>query len=234
MEIADDSFLSQELFFKGETCASMLGYLDRFSVDLDFDLKEEKNSQKIRDNLKNVFENLNLEIKDENPKALEFLLRYEAPEKERNSLRIDVVGFNYRENRYEPKLLPEINRVMVCQTKETMFSHKLVAVTERFAKRNSIAGRDIYDIHYFFLNGFRYIPELIKKRTGQKALPYLRTLLEFVRKNITSELLVQDLGTLLPSEKMKMVKNNLLLETIVFMEDEIKRLISSPTIPDSV
>jgi len=59
-------------------------------------------------------------------------------------------------------------------------------------------------------------------------------LLEFVRKNITSELLAQDLGTLLPAEKMKMVKNNLLLETIIFIEDEIKRLVSSPTIPDSV
>jgi len=171
-EIADDLFLSQELFFKGGTCASMLGYLDRFSVDLDFDLKEEKTSRKIRDSLKNVFENLNLEIKDENPKALEFLLRYKAPEKERSSLRVDVVGLNYKGNRYEPKLLPEINRVMVCQTKETMFSHKLVAVTERFAKHNSIAGRDIYDIHYFFLNGVRYIPELIKERTGQEALLY--------------------------------------------------------------
>jgi len=234
MEIADDSFLSQELFFKGGTCASMLGYLDRFSVDLDFDLKEEKKTQEVRDELKIVFKNLNLEIKDESPKVLEFLLRYEAPGKERNSLRVDVVGLNYKKNKYEPKLLPEINRVLVCQTKETMFSHKLVAVTERFAKRNSIAGRDIYDIHYFFLNGFRYIPELIKERTKQETLPYLKTLLAFIKKNITPELLVQDLGTLLPSEKMKMVKNNLLLETIVFIEDEIKRLIPSPAIPDSV
>jgi len=223
-EIADDSVLAQELYFKGGTCAQMLGYLDRFSVDLDFDLKEEKKTREIRDQFKNIFKNLNLEIKDESPKVLEFLLRYEAPKNERNSLRIDVVGLNYQGNKYEPKLLPEINRVLICQTKETMFSHKLVAITERFAKHGSIAGRDIYDIHYFFLNGFRYIPELIKERTNESVLSYLKTLLAFIKKNINTELLVQDLGTLLPSEKMKMVKNNLLSETTMFIEDEIRRL----------
>ena len=36
--IADSSFLSRSLIFKGGTCAAMQGCLDRFSVDLDFDL----------------------------------------------------------------------------------------------------------------------------------------------------------------------------------------------------
>jgi len=223
-EVADDAFLAQELYFKGGTCASMLGYLDRFSVDLDFDLRDEEKTPEIRKHLKDIFKNINLEIKDESPKVLEFLLRYEAPKNERNSLRIDIVGLKYQENKYEPKLLSEIDRVLNCQTKETMFSHKLVAVTERFTKRGSIAGRDIYDVHYFFLNGVKYIPGLIEERTGKDVLQYLQTLNLFIKENITTELLMQDLGTLLPSEKMKMVKNNLLLETTMFVEDEIKRL----------
>ncbi|HIP71371.1 MAG TPA: hypothetical protein EYH05_08260, partial [Anaerolineae bacterium] len=37
-EILDDPYLAASLYFKGGTCAAMLGYLDRFSVDLDFDL----------------------------------------------------------------------------------------------------------------------------------------------------------------------------------------------------
>lgn len=225
--IADDAFLVQELSFKGGTCASMLGYLDRFSIDLDFDLKDEAKTSEIRKHLKKIFKDINLEIKDESPKVLEFLLRYETPKNERNSLRIDVVGAKYEENKYEPKLLPEIDRVLNCQTKETMFSHKLVAVTERFSKRGSIAGRDVYDIHYFFLNGIRFIPELIKERTGKNVSQYLETLILFIKENITTELLVQDLGTLLPSEKMKMVKNNLLSETITFIEDEIRRVNNS-------
>ncbi len=38
IEIIDRSALSQNLAFKGGTCAAILGYLDRFSVDLDFDV----------------------------------------------------------------------------------------------------------------------------------------------------------------------------------------------------
>ena len=48
IEVADDPFLVQELYFKGGTCASMLGYLDRFSIDLDFDLRDEEKTPEIR------------------------------------------------------------------------------------------------------------------------------------------------------------------------------------------
>jgi predicted nucleotidyltransferase component of viral defense system len=37
MEIIDRPVLAHNLAFKGGMCASMLGYLDRFSVDLDFE-----------------------------------------------------------------------------------------------------------------------------------------------------------------------------------------------------
>lgn len=221
--IADNQLLSNLLYFKGGTCASMLGYLDRFSVDLDFDLVDESKTPLIRKELITLFSKIRLEIKDKSPKSLEFLLRYESPKHERNSLRLDAVGLNYDDNVYEPKLLPEINRTLICQTKETMFSHKLVAVTERYQKRESIAGRDVYDIHYFFLNGFKYIPEIIEKRTNQQPLEYLEYLLSFIQNKVTVSLLVADLGTLLPKEKIAFVKNNLLSETITFIKDEIGR-----------
>ncbi len=38
IEIVDTPLLAQSLAFKGGTCAAMSGYLDRFSVDLDFDV----------------------------------------------------------------------------------------------------------------------------------------------------------------------------------------------------
>ncbi|MBI1870318.1 MAG: nucleotidyl transferase AbiEii/AbiGii toxin family protein [Chlamydiae bacterium] len=41
--LADDIELLKFLRFKGGTCAAMLDYLDRFSVDLDFDLEGTKN-----------------------------------------------------------------------------------------------------------------------------------------------------------------------------------------------
>jgi len=42
--VADDVFLSQTLYFKGGTCASLLGWLPRFSVDLDFDYAGDEKS----------------------------------------------------------------------------------------------------------------------------------------------------------------------------------------------
>ena len=42
VELADDAVLNQILIFKGGTCAAMLDRLDRFSVDLDFDLEDSK------------------------------------------------------------------------------------------------------------------------------------------------------------------------------------------------
>ena len=41
--ILSESKLSQQLVFKGGTCAVLRGWLDRFSVDLDFDLIQGSN-----------------------------------------------------------------------------------------------------------------------------------------------------------------------------------------------
>ena len=50
--IASDQYLSSVLYFKGGTCASMLGWLDRFSIDLDFDYGGKvEDIQKTRDSL---------------------------------------------------------------------------------------------------------------------------------------------------------------------------------------
>ena len=35
--IYENAELANTLYFKGGTCAAMLGYMDRFSIDLDFD-----------------------------------------------------------------------------------------------------------------------------------------------------------------------------------------------------
>ena len=61
--ILDEKLLSQNLFFKGGSCAVMLGWLDRFSVDLDFDLNAEANKKLVYKELFGIFKRLNLEVK---------------------------------------------------------------------------------------------------------------------------------------------------------------------------
>jgi len=105
-----------------------------------------------------------------------------------------------------------------------MFSHKLVALTERYDKHQTIAGRDVYDIHYFFFSGRLYRHELIKERTGKDLLKFFNDMKEFLKNQVTTDLLVQDLGTLLPSDKMRFVKKNLLQETKMFVANEIAKI----------
>ena len=224
-EIADDVFLVQNLAFKGGTCAAMLGALDRFSVDLDFDyVGDSKNLPETSTRLEKIFSDLGLTIRDQSKVAPQYFLKYEAKESERNTMKIDVTFPPPKANIYETKHFSEIDRIFSCQTFETMFGNKLVALMERHQKNDSIAGRDVYDIHHFFLNGFRYNEAVIIERTGKNISQFFDDLILFVEKHITDELLSQDLNTLVPYEKFSRIRKTLRQEVLVFLRDERVRI----------
>ena len=155
-EIYDDPLLANSLYFKGGTCAAMLGYLDRFSVDLDFDFVGEVSDVKeIKKQLEKVFQKLDLEIKDQRKNVPQYFLKYPTRENERNTIKLNVSFPPIKTNQYEPKEFTDIDRIINCQTIETMFANKLVALIGRYEKNESIAGRDVYDIRHFFLQGYR-------------------------------------------------------------------------------
>lgn len=224
MNILDDSFLAQNMYFKGGTCASMLGYLDRFSVDLDFDISEKQLEPKIRVRLEEIFEQGGLEIKDKSKNTILYFLKYESPPNKRNTLKIDAVGTPYENNKYEKKLLAEINRFAICQTEETIFSNKLVALVDRYEKQNSIASRDLYDIHHFLQKGFDFIPDLIEERREVSAVEYLKYLIGFIQDEVTQTVINQDLNLLLDYDKFKSIRKTLKQETIALLGDRLNSL----------
>src|SRR3989338_6080237 len=177
--IYDTPALATVLYFKGGTCAAMLGWLDRFSVDLDFDyVGEQKDIDKTRAVLKHIFIDLGLEIKDASKKAPQYFLRYPAVKNARNTIKIDATFPHTQSNIYNAQHLSEIDRTATCQTKETMFANKLVALIERYELREAIAGRDLYDIHHFFLQGFRYRAEVIvERRKNKEVSKFFQTLI---------------------------------------------------------
>lgn len=222
--IVDDEKIATQICFKGGTCAAMLGFLDRFSIDLDFDLLEKANKEDLRQYFHQLFVGLNLEIKDESQTTLQFLLRYEAEPNQRNTIKLDVLDQGCKTDVCQSQYLPEIDRFMNCQTIETMFANKLVALVERFEKNNSIAGRDVYDIHYFFMRGYIYEAGVIKERRGVEVGEYLNQLVNFVEKHITQTVINQDLNTILPPEKFNQIRKVLKNETLTLLRDELKRL----------
>lgn len=223
--ISSDSWLATVLAFKGGTCAAMLGYLDRFSIDLDFDLIAGKKSwPKTRARLERVFRDLGLVIHDQSHSVPQYFLKYEAPPGERNTLKIDVAVAPPKANQYESKRFREIDRILGCQTIETMVANKLVALVDRYRHAEAIAGRDLYDIHHFLLQGYRYREAVILERTGQATGPFLTDLIDFITRHITSEILDQDLNMLLPYEQFSRIRKILKPETLMLLSDELKRI----------
>lgn len=223
--IVDDVNL-HDLYFKGGTCAAMAGFLDRFSVDLDFDyIGDQKGLVKVRHELEKIFKNLGLEIKDASAKVSQFFLKY--PTKDisgRNTLKIDISFPPPKANIYEPIRLVDIGRVVICQNVSTMFANKLVAVLDRFERNHSIAGRDIYDIHHFFMNGYDYNQDVIIERTGLSLIDFFKKLADFISEHITETILNQDLNPLIPYERFNKFRKVLKREVLMFLDDELKRL----------
>jgi len=222
--IYDNRALAEQLYFKGGTCAAMLGWLDRFSVDLDFDCKAKAGgARQVQKDMESVFADLGLEIKDKSKNAPQYFLRYSAEENARNTIKIDAAMPPPKANAYHTVLLGDIDRIVPCQTKETMFANKLVALIDRFEKHESIAGRDLYDIHHFFMKGFSYTKEVVVERRKTTAPVFLKELIDFVEKRITETVITQDLSALLAHDKFQKIRKVLKAETLMFLRDELHR-----------
>lgn len=228
-DLLDDPIICQNVFFKGGTCASMLGFLDRFSIDLDFDVKRNINKKIIDVKLRKIFKGLGLVVAKKSKGSLFYVMKYETPKHTRNSIKLSFIDYPIKSNIYASLYLTEINRFAICQTKETMFGNKLVAVTDRYKKYHALAGRDIYDVHHFFLQGYHYQEKIIVERTGKKVTDYLQELIDFIQRKVSEKVISEDLSFLLPYDKFKLMRKVLKTETMLFLQNEVRRLDNSFT-----
>jgi len=224
MEISDRPVLSHNLALKGGTCASMLGYLDRFSVDLDFDILKNADEIVLRKEFHAVFDSLGLMVVKEFDPAPFFQLRYPNDPGKRNTIKVSASNFRVNANQYKVQYFTEIDRLMNSQTVETMFANKLVAVTDRYHLHQTIAGRDIYDIHYFFVRGYSYHAPVIQERTGLDPKDYLGKLTAFIKEHVTQTIINEDLNSLLPNKRFQQIRKILIPETLAMLAREQKRL----------
>lgn len=224
--IASNPELVNVLCFKGGTCASMLGWLDRFSVDLDFDyVGTIAEVDRTREQLKNIFTELGLSIKDSSKNGIQYFLKYDSLNPEmRNTLKIDTSFPSLKADRYEIQKIIDIDRFLNCQTKETMFAHKMLAVMGRFKNEGHIAGRDIYDIHHFFMKGLNYSLEVLKEGQKKPIKDFLIELHAFIEKEVTERVLDEDLNTLLTPEAFKKIRRVIKREVLGFIGEEMKKM----------
>lgn len=217
--IADDAFVSALLRFKGGTCAAMRGIINRFSVDLDFDLLDEKEMPELSKHLEAIFKKLGLEIKDKSRLAPQYFLRYpKTDENPRNIIKIDVTFPPAKHDTYEPVRFAEIDRILYCHTIPTMFAHKLIAMIGRWERTGTLASRDLFDIHTFFIKGYEYDENIIREARGIDAPAFLKQLHDFVKNHVTQHLIDQDLNILLSPEDFQRVRKILKQETLMFLK----------------
>jgi hypothetical protein len=220
MEIVDQPLLAQTLSFKGGSCAAMLGYLDRFSVDLDFDVLTNSDKDILRKAFHQVFNHMGLNVTLEFENALIFQIRYLSSSRKRSSIKVSATDLIIESNQYRVQYFPEIDRLINSQTIETMFANKLVSVIDRYSQHKSIAGRDIYDIHHFFMQGYRYHQAVVQERTGLGPKEYFGKLIDFIKEHVTQTIIYQDLNSLLPLQRFQQVRKILIPETLSLLARE--------------
>lgn len=224
--IAGNTYLSSRLGFKGGTCAAMRGFLNRFSVDLDFDLLIEKDEiENVSNTLEKCFKDLDLTIKDKSSKVPQYFLKYDTPNADgRNTIKVDALFPVPKKNKYEMVRLPEIDRTVKCQTIETIVSNKLITLIARYERTGKIAGRDIFDIHHFLSHGYPYSEEIIFEQRKESLQNFFKQLINFVDKKVTNTIIDQDLNHLLPNSEFQSVRKTLKQETMMLLRNEIEKI----------
>lgn len=158
-DIYSDTTIAPLLGFKGGTAAFMFYELNRFSVDLDFDLLDESKEDYVFDQIEQIVKKYG-PVKEMERKRFNLLFVLSHEDKARKiKIEINRRAFG---SRYELKTYLGVS--MLVMIKEDMFAHKLMAMHERVGKTS----RDIYDVWFFLEHRWPINKEIVEKRAGIK------------------------------------------------------------------
>ncbi len=207
-DIYTDTSLGLLLGFKGGTAAYLFYGLDRFSVDLDFDLLDQTKRQEVLDKVGNIAQKYGI-IKEKRDKRynLFVLLSYSN---EAQNVKIEINKRNF-DSHYEVKSYLGISMLVMKQ--EDMFAHKLVAMTER----KKTISRDIYDVHFFLNNNWEINREIVEERMEMKFVGYLQKCIKFVE-NFSDNKILAGMGELLDEKQKIWVKTKLKKDTVFLLK----------------
>lgn len=214
-DIFDDNILSECLGFKGGTAAMLFYGLDRFSVDLDFDLlnidKKEIVTKKISELLQQY--GTLKESKTTNNGLLNNL-SYHDKIKGAHNIKVDISFRNFGSHYEIHEFLGIAMNVM---TKADMAANKLVALYER------LVVRDIYDVCFFLKHGWPVNTQIITNRTNLDYKIFLQKCIEMVDK-LTEKDILSDIAELLDDKQKTWVKQSLKKDTIFLLKLELYKV----------
>jgi len=210
-DIYTDSTIGPLLGFKGGTAAFLFYDLNRFSIDLDFDLLEESKENYVFEQIQKILSNYGA-IKEAQKKRfnLLFLLSYDEKEIGAQNIKVEINRRNFG-SKYEVKAYLGISmKVMI---KEDMLAHKLCAMYERIGKTN----RDIFDVYFFFHNNWPVNKEIIESRTNMPYKDFLQKCIDSLEK-VSDRNILSGMGELLDEKQKVWVKSKLRAEMIFLLK----------------
>jgi predicted nucleotidyltransferase component of viral defense system len=207
-DIYTDTSIAPFLAFKGGTAAFMFYELDRFSVDLDFDLLDETKMDEIHERIGNIIKQYGT-IKESSTKRfnLFFLLSYE--EKAHN-IKVEINRRSFG-SRYEIKTYLGVS--MLVMVREDMFAHKLMAMYERIDKTS----RDIYDVWFFLHKNWPINKAIVEQRAKMPFKQLLEKCIAMLEK-LPDRRILQGIGELLTDRQKDWAKAKLRSETIFLLK----------------
>lgn len=212
-DVYSEASLGPVLGFKGGTAAHFFYGLDRFSVDLDFDLLNENRESVVFEKVDGILRGYGI-IKEKREKqhTLFFLLSYDG---KAQNIKVEINRRIFG-SRYELKNYLGIP--MLVMVKEDMFAHKLVAALER----TKTANRDVYDIWHFLKSRWPINKEIVEKRTKMGFKDHLKSCIEFVE-SLSDRNILSGMGELLDEKQKAWARSNLRKDTVFLLKIRLEQ-----------
>lgn len=208
-DIYTNSNLQASLAFKGGTCLYMFYGLDRFSIDLDFNVRTET----FDDTALNDIIEKHLRVLDrENKRNTWFWLG--SYEKAFQKVKVEVSKRDYPDQYVNQDFY---GLTVPTMEPSCMFAHKLCAITDRKRLQN----RDLYDAHFMFSKNFEIDEEIIKLRTGKTTKEYFTDLIPFIEEKVTTSNVLDGLGELLTDQQKDSVRATLKRDILFDLKSRI-------------
>ncbi|MFA6405001.1 MAG: nucleotidyl transferase AbiEii/AbiGii toxin family protein [Candidatus Paceibacterota bacterium] len=206
-DIYTDPTIGPILGFKGGTASTLFYDLNRFSVDLDFDLLDSGKEDYVFERVKTIIESYGT-LKEAQKKRfnLLYILSYDNKDINAQNVKVEI---NRREFGSKYAVESFLGISMQVMVKEDMVAHKLCAMYERIGKTN----RDIFDVQFFLSHDWSVNKKIVEDRMGVSYVDFLKKCIEVMEKFDDSNIL-SGMGELLTEKQKAWAKAKLKLEVL--------------------
>lgn len=207
-DVYSDTTIAPFLGFKGGTAALMFYGLDRFSVDLDFDLLDENKEEYVFEKVIAIAKKYGT-LKESYKKRFNLfcLLSYED---KAHNVKIEI---NRRQFGSTFEIKTYLGVSMPIMVSEDMFAHKLMAMSERIGRTS----RDVYDVWFFLDHRFPINKEIVEKRAGMSFNKLLQKCIDQLEK-MNNRNILNGIGELLTTSQKDWARAKLREETITLLK----------------